>query len=64
MYCRADDERKELSSAKFISAMDVDGCTNSSVMKKELVEFRSAELGWVDFAGCTQSDGIDIALVV
>lgn len=30
-------------------------------MKKELVEFRSAELGWVDFAGCTQSDGIDIA---
>lgn len=36
MHCRAEDERRELSSAKFISVMS-DGCTDSSVMEEELV---------------------------
>ncbi len=42
MHCRAEDERRELSSAKFISLMS-DGCTDSSVMEKEMVEECRAE---------------------
>lgn len=41
MHCRAEDERRELSSAEFISVMS-DGCTDSTVMEEVLVEVRSA----------------------
>lgn len=43
MHGRAEDERRELSSAKFISLMS-DGCTDSSVTEEE-PRRRSAEVG-------------------
>lgn len=50
MNCRAEDERRKLPAAKYISVMS-DGCTDSSVMEEELVNLSSARAGHTEFSG-------------